>query len=497
MGNKIQEGLTFDDILLVPGKSEILPSEVDVSVRFSRNVQLQIPLLSAAMDTVTEAPMAIGLAQHGGLGVIHKNMSIESQCAEVQSVKRFESGMISDPITLSPAAKLREALDLMQRYRISGIPITDEDGTLRGIITHRHLRFETQLDVSVSQLMTSENLVTAPIGTTLEEAKTILHRHRIEKLPVVDDDFRLSGLITVKDIQKKMEYPHGSKDDMGRLRAAAAVGVSGAERERAEALVQASVDVLVVDVAHAHTRGVLEMVRSLREQFPDVELVAGNVATREGVEALVQLGVDAVKVGVGPGSICTTRVIAGIGVPQLTAIEECARATRTTDVPLIADGVVKYSGDITKALAAGADTVMIGSLFAGTEESPGEIITFQGRTFKAYRGMGSLGAMKAGSSDRYFQAEEDEIKRLVPEGVEGRVPYRGSLSSIVPQLVGGLRAGMGYCGCGTIQELHEKATFMRITQAGLKEGHPHDVIITKEAPNYSFDDRADLKKGGW
>jgi IMP dehydrogenase len=445
-----------------------------------------MPLVSAAMDTVTESRLAIAIAQEGGLGVIHKNLSIEQQADEIDKVKRSESGMIVKPITMAPDRKIFEALEVMSRYRISGVPVTDRDGKLLGLLTNRDLRFCTATDQPIRALMTSERLVTVPVGTTLEEAKELLHKHRIEKLPVVDDAFRLKGLITVKDIQKQIKYPDACKDEFGRLRVGAAVGIAADTEDRARALVDVHADVLVVDTAHGHSEGVLQMVARLREAFPETQLVAGNVATREGARDLIDRGVDGVKVGVGPGSICTTRVVTGAGVPQLTAIMDAATACRDAEVPLIADGGVKFSGDLTKGLAAGASAVMIGSLFAGAEESPGETVLYQGRTFKEYRGMGSIGAMRAGSKDRYFQDEFDE-KKLVPEGIEGRVPYKGTLSGLVGQLVGGLRAGMGYLGCETIPTLQKKARFIRLTTAALKESHAHDVIITKEAPNYRLD----------
>ncbi len=482
----LPEALTFDDVLLVPAHSRVLPSEVDTSTRITREIRLNIPLVSAAMDTVTESALAIALAQEGGLGIVHKNMSIEEQVGEVDKVKRSESGMIVEPVTMRAGQKIYEALEVMSRYRISGVPVTDSDGKLVGILTNRDLRFCTATDQPISALMTSSDLVTVPVGTTLEQAKELLHRHRIEKLPVVDSDFRLKGLITVKDIQKQIKYPHASKDDLGRLRVGAAVGVAGDSPERAAALVEAKVDLIVVDTAHGHSQGVLDTAARLRERFPTVQLVAGNVATRSGATALIERGVDAVKVGVGPGSICTTRVVTGAGVPQITAISEAAAVCEEAGVPLIADGGIKFSGDVVKALAAGASTAMIGSLFAGTEEAPGETVLYQGRTFKEYRGMGSIGAMKRGSSDRYFQDEFDE-KKLVPEGIEGRVPYKGPLSGLVRQLVGGLRAGMGYAGCGDLESLRRKANFVRISSAGLRESHAHDVIITKEAPNYRLD----------
>jgi len=475
-------GLTFDDVLLVPAASDTLPRDVNVSTRLTRKIKLNIPLMSAAMDTVTEARMAIALAREGGVGVIHRNMSVERQALEVDKVKRSEHGVISDPIYLSPESPVSEALLLMERYRISGVPIT-ENGRLVGILTNRDLRFEKDFSKPVHKVMTKDNLITAPVGTTLEQAKEILQRHKVEKLPIVDEDFNLRGLITIKDIEKARQYPHSAKDKRGRLLVAAAVGVGVDGMERVDALVYAKVDVIVVDTAHGHSRSVIEMVQKVKKKYPDIEVIAGNVATAEGTRDLIAAGADAVKVGIGPGSICTTRVVAGAGVPQITAIYECAAEASRSGVPIIADGGVKYSGDITKAIAAGADVVMIGSLFAGTEESPGDIEIYQGRSYKVYRGMGSLGAMKEGSRDRYFQEGQE---KLVPEGVEGRVPYKGPLSETVYQLVGGLRAGMGYCGARNIEELKTKTTFLRITPAGLRESHPHDVVITKEAPNYSL-----------
>jgi IMP dehydrogenase len=482
----LPEGLTFDDVLLIPARSEILPTETDTTTFFSRNVRLNIPISSAAMDTVTEAHLAIALAQQGGIGVIHRNLSIEAQAAEVDKVKRSESGMIVDPITITPDRPISEALAVMAHYKISGVPVVDGDGKLVGILTNRDLRFETRLDLRVRDVMTGrEKLITAPVGTTLEDAKAILQQYRIEKLPIVDEDFRLKGLITVKDIQKAIKYPNAAKDHLGRLRVGAAIGATGDFLERAAELVKARVDVLVIDTAHGHATRVLEAVRQVKRKFPEVDVVAGNVSTADATRELIAAGADGVKVGQGPGSICTTRVVTGAGVPQITAIMDCARAARGTGVPIIADGGIRFSGDITKAIAAGADCVMIGSLFAGTDESPGETILYQGRTFKTYRGMGSLGAMMAGSGDRY--AQDLERGKLVPEGVEGKVPYKGPLAAIVEQLVGGLRAGMGYCGCRTIRELQEKARFIRITPAGWRESHVHDVIITKEAPNYRLE----------
>jgi IMP dehydrogenase len=484
--------LTFDDVLLVPQHSQVVPTQVDVSTRFTRNIRLNVPLVSAAMDTVTESALAIAMAQHGGIGVIHKNLSIEEQATEVDRVKRSESGMIVNPITLSPTQLIAEALELMRKYRISGVPITadgSKEGRLVGILTNRDLRFETDVHRPISEVMTHKNLVTVPVGTTLEDARTILHEHKVEKLLVVDQDFRLKGLITVKDIQKAVKYPFASKDRLGRLRVAAAVGVARDSQERAEALVAAHVDALVVDTAHGHSQGVLDTVKRLRRQYPDVDLVAGNVATGEATDALIALGVDAVKVGIGAGSICTTRVIAGVGVPMISSIMECARVGQAHDVPVIADGGIRYSGDVTKAIAVGASCVMIGSLFAGTDESPGEMIIYQGRSFKEYRGMGSIGAMRRGSRDRYFQDEFDldapgGADKLVPEGIEGRVQHKGPVALMIHQLVGGLRAGMGYCGAPNIPALHRRAKLVRITPAGIRESHVHDVTITKEAPNY-------------
>ena len=480
----IPEALTFDDVLLLPAKSSVLPAQVDTRTRFSRNIPLNIPIASAAMDSVTDSRLAIALAQQGGIGVVHRTMSIERQASEIDKVKRSESGMIVDPVTIGPRNRIADALGIMQKYKISGVPVTS-NGKLVGILTNRDLRFETRMDLSVEEVMTKENLITVPVGTTLEEAEKILHRHRVEKLLVVDDAFILKGLITVKDIQKKIKYPSATKDAHGRLRVGAAVGATGDYLERAQELVKAKVDAVVIDTAHGHSSRVLEAVRTLKGKLSGFDLVAGNVATFEGACDLLQLGVDGVKVGIGPGSICTTRVVTGAGVPQITAVGECARAARNSGVPVISDGGVKFSGDITKAIAAGAHAVMIGSLFAGTEESPGETILFQGRSYKSYRGMGSIAAMREGSSDRYSQ--EGEISKLVPEGIEGQVPHKGLLAEMVAQLVGGLRSGMGYCGCPTIQELQGKARFVRITSAGLRESHVHDVIITKEAPNYRLE----------
>jgi IMP dehydrogenase len=479
-----REGLAFDDVLLVPSESEVLPNDVSTRTRLTREIELAIPVLSAAMDTVTEARLAIALARVGGIGIVHRNLSIQDQVAEVDKVKRSEAGMIVEPVTLPPEAPVAEALALMAHYRISGVPITAPDGTLVGILTNRDLRFETDTAQSVSALMTSTNLITAPVGTTLAEAERILHRNKVEKLPVVDADGRLKGLITVKDISKRLEYPDATKDAQGRLRVGAAVGVGADAVERAEALVAAGVDVLVLDTAHGHSRGVIEMARQLGSL--DVELVAGNVSTAEGAEALVGAGVDGVKVGQGPGAACTTRVVAGVGVPQVTAVYECARVCSSAGVPLIADGGIRSSGDVAKAIAAGADTVMLGSVLAGTDEAPGEVILVQGERFKEYRGMGSLGAMKARSfsKDRYFQGDVEDVDKLVPEGIEGRVPYKGPVQAVVHQLVGGLRQSMGYCGAATIEEMKSTTRFVRITAAGLQESHPHDMTITKEAPNY-------------
>jgi len=475
--------LTFDDVLLLPAHSRVLPSQVDTKSRLTRKITLNVPLLSAAMDTVTESRLAIALAQEGGIGIIHKNLSIEAQAEEIDKVKRSESGMIVDPVTMTPEQKVADALAAMSRYRISGLPVVDKTGKLVGILTNRDLRFATRTDLPIRELMTSEGLVTVPKGTTLEQAKELLHKHRIEKLPVVDAQGRVVGLITVKDIQKQIKYPNACKDDLGRLRVGAALGIAKDTLDRAKALVDAQVDVLVVDTAHGHSEGVLQMIATIRQKFPDTQLIGGNIATRDGAKDLIERGVDAVKVGVGPGSICTTRIVTGAGVPQITAIADAASACDPAGVPLVADGGIKFSGDLVKALAAGADAVMIGSLFAGTEESPGETVLYQGRTFKEYRGMGSLGAMKRGSSDRYFQDEFDE-RKLVPEGIEGRVPYKGPLAPIVYQLVGGLRQAMGYCGAPTVEGLKTESRFVRITGAGLRESHPHDVTITKDAPNY-------------
>lgn len=479
----LKEGLTFDDVLLIPAKSEILPKETDVSTMLTKKIKLNIPIMSAGMDTVTEARLAIAIAREGGIGIIHKNMSIEAQALEVDKVKRSEHGVIVDPFYLSPDHIVSDALELMERYRISGVPIVDQKGKLVGILTNRDLRFETDMSRPIHEVMTKDNLITAPVGTDLEEAENILRKYKIEKLPLVDDKGYLKGLITIKDIEKAIQFPNSAKDKNGRLLVGAAVGVTQDMMDRIRALVDAKVDVVVVDTAHGHSKGVLDAVKKIKINYPDLQVIAGNVATAEGTRELIEAGADAVKVGIGPGSICTTRVVTGVGVPQITAIYDCANEADKHGIPVIADGGIKYSGDITKAIAAGARAVMIGSLFAGTEESPGELEIYQGRSFKVYRGMGSLGAMASGSKDRYFQ---EDVKKLVPEGVEGRVPYKGPLSETIYQLVGGLRAGMGYCGTATIEELRKKGQFIKITSAGLRESHPHDVQITKEAPNYSL-----------
>jgi len=483
--SRIREGLTFDDVLLVPGESNVLPGEVDLRTQLTREISLNTPLVSAAMDTVTEHETAIAMAQNGGIGILHKNMSSESQAAEVDKVKRSESGMIVDPITMRPDQRIYEAIDVMARYKISGVPVTSE-GKAVGILTNRDLRFVRDTNAKVSSMMTREGLVTVPPGTGMERAKELLHQYRIEKLLVVDSDNNLRGLITIKDIEKSERYPDACKDSLGRLRCGAAIGVGDDRLSRAQELVAAGVDVVVVDTAHGHSHKVLEAVTELRSHFPDLPIVAGNVATGEGAEALIKRGVSAVKVGVGPGSICTTRVVAGVGVPQFTAVIDAFEIANRYGIPVISDGGIKYSGDVVKALAAGASTVMIGSLFAGTDEAPGEVVLFQGRSYKVYRGMGSLGAMAEGSSDRYFQADVQESK-LVPEGIEGRVPYRGGMSASLHQLYGGLRSGMGYCGAADLTELRTRARFVKITSAGLQESHVHDVIVTKEAPNYRID----------
>lgn len=494
----VPEALTFDDVLLLPARSDVVPALANTQTQLTRNIQLNIPIVSAAMDTVTESHMAIALAQQGGVGIVHRNLTIEQQANEVDKVKRSESGMIVDPVTMSPDDRVSDALEVMRKYKISGVPIT-KGGKLVGILTNRDLRFETRFDVPISSVMTKENLITVPVGTTLAEAEKILHEHRVEKLLVVDDKYNLKGLITVKDIQKKLKYPNAAKDSHGRLRVGGAIGATGDFLERAQEMVRAKVDLLAIDSAHGHSSRVLDAVKVIKEKLPDVDLIAGNVGTFDGACELARAGVDAIKVGIGPGSICTTRVVTGAGVPQITAIAEAYRATKDAGVPVIADGGIKYSGDITKALAAGASAVMIGSLFAGTDESPGELILYQGRTFKSYRGMGSIGAMAQGSGERYFQSlageastaipvvgeEPNRLAKLVPEGIEGRVPYRGSVSMILHQMVGGLKSGMGYCGSATIAELLQNARFVRISVAGLRESHVHDVVITREAPNYA------------
>jgi len=482
---EIRLGLTYDDVVLVPAKSQVLPSEVDTHTRLSRNIQLNIPIVSAAMDTVTEARLAIAMAQEGGIGIVHRVLSPTDQAAEIDKVKKSESGMILDPITISPDQTIRDAHDLMARYRISGIPVT-KSGKLVGILTNRDLRFETRMELKVSQVMKRDKLITAPEGTSLEKAREILHEHRIEKLPVVNKQFDLKGLITIKDIEKRIKYPNACKDAHGRLRVGAALGVGPDTADRVALLVKAGVDVVVVDTAHGHSQAVLDTVKMVRKAHPKLDIIAGNIATAQAAKDLVKAGVDAVKVGVGPGSICTTRMVSGAGMPQLTAIADCARALAGSGVPVIADGGIKYSGDITKALAAGASVVMLGSLLAGTEEAPGETVLFQARTYKVYRGMGSIGAMERGGGDRYGQGGRPTPK-LVPEGIEGRVPYKGLLAPHIYQMVGGVKSGMGYCGCKTIPDLQQKATFIRQTVAGLREGHVHDVIITKEAPNYRTD----------
>lgn len=485
--HSIREGLTFDDVLLIPSLSDMMPKDADVSTYLTKSIKLNIPIISAAMDTVTEAKTAICLAQEGGIGIIHRNMGIEDQAQEVEKVKKSESGMIVDPITIRPEQKIRDAVELMARFRISGIPVT-KGKRLVGIITNRDLRFETNLEETVENVMTKENLVTVKEGINLEESKSILHKHKIEKLLVVDRSFNLKGLVTIKDIEKMRKFPNACKDQLGRLRVGAAVGVAKDREMRVDALLKAGCDVIVIDTAHGHSRNVIEAVRDTKKNFKDVQVVAGNIATADGCEALIKAGSDGVKIGVGPGSICTTRIIAGIGVPQISAIFDVEKVAKKYDVPIVADGGIKFSGDITKAIAAGAHSVMIGNLFAGTDETPGEMVLYQGRTYKVYRGMGSLEVMKEGRSRDRYCMDEDEIEtKIVPEGIEGRVPYRGSLSIMVQQLVGGLRAGMGYVGCKTINELHQKRQFLRITSAGLKESHVHDVIITKEAPNYRIE----------
>jgi IMP dehydrogenase len=496
----VPEALTFDDVLLVPARSDVVPATANTQTQLTRNISLNIPIVSAAMDTVTESHMAIALAQQGGLGIIHRNLTIDQQANEVDKVKRSESGMIVDPVTMSPNDKVSDALEVMRKYKISGVPITERDGKLVGILTNRDLRFETRFDIPIDRVMTKKNLITVPVGTTLDDAEKILHEHRVEKLLVVDDKYNLKGLITVKDIQKKLKYPNAAKDSHGRLRVGAAIGATGDYLERAQEMAEAKVDVLAIDSAHGHSNKVLDAVKAIKAKLPEMQLLAGNVATFDGACELARAGADGIKVGIGPGSICTTRVVTGAGVPQITAIAEAFRATKDAGIPIIADGGLKYSGDVTKALAAGASAVMIGSLFAGTDESPGELILYQGRSFKAYRGMGSLGAMAQGSSERYFQSMENDssaattidgdsnrMGKLVPEGIEGRVPYRGSVSMIVHQMVGGLKSGMGYCGCSSIAELLQKTRFVRISGAGLRESHVHDVMITREAPNYGVE----------
>jgi len=486
LDDRIKQGLTFDDVLILPAKSDVLPAQADVSTRLTRNIPLRIPIVSSAMDTVTGSRMAIAMAQKGGMGIIHRNMSIEKQAEEVDKVKRYESGMIVDPITMRPGNKIIEAKEVMKKYSISGLPITDENNKLMGILTNRDIRFETRLNLPIEKVMTKD-LITVPLGTSLEEAEQLFHKHKIEKLLMVDENFHLKGLITYKDILKRIQYPHASKDDFGRLRVGAAVGVSEETLERAKALVLAKVDVLVVDTAHGHSQRVLDTVKMLKKETPEQEIIAGNIGTAEAAKDLIELGVDAVKVGVGPGSICTTRVITGAGIPQITAIADVFRITKEKDIPLIADGGIKYSGDITKALAAGASSVMLGNLLAGTDESPGEVVIFQGRSYKTYRGMGSIEAMREGSRDRYFQEIMPSESKLVPEGIEGRVPHKGSASHIIEMMVGGLKSGMGYAGCRTIPELQEKSKFIKVTASGMRESHVHDVVITKEAPNYYLD----------
>ncbi len=483
---KFEESLTFDDVILLPRSSSILPRDVDVSTRLTESIRLSIPIISAAMDTVTESQLAIAIAREGGMGIIHRNNTPEEQANEVNRIKKSESGMIVDPITISPEGKVHEALELMNRYSISGVPVTKE-GKLKGILTNRDLRFETNFDQPVKNVMTSKNLVTVPVGTTLDEAREILHKHRIEKLLVVDDEYMLKGLITIKDIIKIKKYPNACKDELGRLRVGAAIGTGPETEERVARLLKAGVDILCVDTAHGHSKFVIETAKGIKKRHPEIPLMAGNVATGEGTLALIKAGIDCVKVGVGPGSICTTRVVAGVGVPQISAIIDCASSAAKYNIPIVADGGIKYSGDIPKALAAGASSVMIGSLFAGTDESPGEIVLFQGRSYKIYRGMGSIGAMKKGSKERYFQADVEGESKLIPEGIEGRVPYRGPLASSIYQLVGGLKAAMGYVGAKDLEDLKKKAIFIKVTNAGLRESHVHDVIITKEAPNYWID----------
>lgn len=483
---KIKEGLTFDDVLIIPAKSGVLPTDVDLKTRFSRNIDLNIPIVSSAMDTVTTSKMAITLAQQGGIGIVHRNMSVEKQAEEVDKVKRYESGMIVDPITMKPTNKIYEAKEVMNKYKISGLPITDGNNKLVGILTNRDIRFETRMNLLIKNAMTKD-LITVPVGTSLKEAEKLFHKHKIEKILMVDESFHLKGLITYKDVLKRIQYPDASKDELGRLRVGAALGVGSDTLERAKALINKKVDVLVVDTAHGQSKRVMDTIKLIKKNHPNQELIAGNIATFKAARDLVELGVDAVKVGVGPGSICTTRIVSGIGIPQITAISDVRKYTESRDIPLIADGGVKFSGDITKAIVAGADSVMIGNLLAGTTESPGEVVIFQGRSYKTYRGMGSLEAMREGSRDRYFQDKLSSESKLVPEGIEGRVPYKGSAPQIIEILVGGLRSGMGYTGCKTIKKLQENAKFIKITSSGMRESHVHDVIITKEAPNYHLD----------
>jgi len=483
---KIKEGLTFDDVLIIPAKSGVLPTDVDLKTRFSRNIDLNIPIVSSAMDTVTTSKMAITLAQQGGIGIVHRNMSVEKQAEEVDKVKRYESGMIVDPITMKPTNKIYEAKEVMNKYKISGLPITDENNKLVGILTNRDIRFETRMNLLIKNAMTKD-LITVPIGTSLKEAEKLFHKHKIEKILMVDESFHLKGLITYKDVLKRIQYPDASKDELGRLRVGAALGVGSDTLERAKALINKKVDVLVVDTAHGQSKRVMDTIKLIKKNHPNQELIAGNIATFKAARDLVELGVDAVKVGVGPGSICTTRIVSGIGIPQITAISDVRKYTESRDIPLIADGGIKFSGDITKAIVAGADSVMIGNLLAGTTESPGEVVIFQGRSYKTYRGMGSLEAMREGSRDRYFQDKLSSESKLVPEGIEGRVPYKGGAPQIIEILVGGLRSGMGYTGCKTIKKLQENAKFIKITSSGMRESHVHDVIITKEAPNYHLD----------
>ncbi len=483
LDDKIKEGLTFDDVLILPAKSNVLPSQADISTLFSQHIPLSIPIVSAAMDTVTGSRMAIALAQKGGMGIIHRNMSIEKQAEEVDKVKRHESGMIVDPITMRPQNKIFEAIEIMKKYRISGLPITDENNKLLGILTNRDIRFETRLNLPIRDVMTTD-LITVPLGTSLKEAEKLFHKHKIEKILMVDENYQLKGLITYKDILKRIQYPNASKDEFGRLRVGAALGVGEETLERARALVHVKVDVMVIDTAHGHAQKVLDTVKMLKKEMPDQELVAGNIGTSEAARELIGLGVDAVKVGVGPGSICTTRIVTGAGIPQITAIADVFRVTKESGVPLIADGGIKYSGDITKAIAAGASSVMLGNLLAGTDESPGEVVIYQGRSYKTYRGMGSIEAMREGSRDRYFQEALPSDGKLIPEGIEGRVPYKGSASHIIEMMIGGIKSGMGYAGCMAIPELQEKAKFIKVTASGMRESHVHDVVITKEAPNY-------------